>query len=207
MKDYKAELTMDLVNAIKSHQNLKITDDEIIKVGIVGADSGLRGFMYFGEISEFYAKHEDILWRFVREETAAWGFKNPLQYLAQLDGADTASDANNFRTLIVWKSLEGVGQILNAKIAEIKMETTEKFLDFFKQYCSQSELDRERNESGTEWTGEYAKNYVCRFLYRNGIKIEDMNVPHAEERIDWDSVAKLWEFNFERPFKKDEKND
>lgn len=105
-----ADLYKDLVKAVKKHGGLD--DQELMDAAEHGADSGYGGFTYYKDTTEFYDKHEELIWELLEDQADSIGSKNIMEFIGGFSKADTIESLDTFKNLLAWYALEEAGRYL-----------------------------------------------------------------------------------------------
>ena len=86
----------------------KLDEPERRNVVENGAASGIPGFTYYSETSEFYKKHMEAIWELLEKDTSE---KHPLALIASLNGAEVVTCQASFEQLLAWFAIEEICRI------------------------------------------------------------------------------------------------
>jgi len=81
------------------------TKEELKELAEGGAEMGWHGLIYYEDIIPLYDRFADEIWELVYYTAENFG-QTPLEFIAQLRGAEHVSTDANFKTLLVWFAAE-----------------------------------------------------------------------------------------------------
>jgi hypothetical protein len=82
------------------------TRGELQDLARYGANTGWQGLTYYNDTVALYDKFNVEIWTALYEDAESFGAKNAIAFIADFGGADSVSDDDTFKNLLVWYMAE-----------------------------------------------------------------------------------------------------
>lgn len=108
LESAKTELEKDVRRIInenaEGYENMEGYVSNLLRHGCI---SGMVGeLIYYKDTTAFYERHKYEIWELIIDMADDMGYKNPLEFLATLNGAKDIGNADQFENLLAWFAFE-----------------------------------------------------------------------------------------------------